>query len=450
LNVRHVVCLAAFAALTPHAVARGETAAERGYRLLTTKAYLPPDFDRETFDNAWKAWPEPLRSEAEKASTEERRRMAFDRYGLTERPEDRSAPLQYVTGEDGQWTMNCFSCHGGEVAGRVVPGLPNSRYALATLTEETRSVKLQMGKPLSRMDVGSVLVPLGSNIGVTNAVMFGVALRAQRDAALNVVQPKELPRMVHHDLEAPPWWHFKKKRFLYIDGFAEKGHRALMQFMMVAENGPEKFREWEADFRDIYAYLESLEAPEYPFAIDRKLAEQGRAAFERECSRCHGEYGEHESWPGTIVPIEEVQTDRVRLDALRPEQRRLYSESWFGHDGELETIADPRGYVAPPLDGVWASGPYFHNGSVPTLWHVLHPGERPAIWRRVGKEFDGERIGPAIEECKEIPRDALLDQRQARLYFDTRRFGKSAQGHLFPDQLSEDEKAAVLEYLKTL
>jgi hypothetical protein len=65
-----------------------QPSAYRGYRALVEKAYLPPDFDQETFDAAWKHWPEPLRSQAEKATPEERRRMAFDRYGLTPRPDD--------------------------------------------------------------------------------------------------------------------------------------------------------------------------------------------------------------------------------------------------------------------------------------------------------------------------------------------------------------------------
>ena len=52
----------------------GETQIERGYRLLTTKAYLPADFDQEVFDELWKCWEEPLRSQAEKASPDERRK----------------------------------------------------------------------------------------------------------------------------------------------------------------------------------------------------------------------------------------------------------------------------------------------------------------------------------------------------------------------------------------
>src|SRR5689334_1696611 len=75
----------------PQASNRGTTAeeksAQRGYRLLTTKAYLPSDFDQEVFDQLWQAWDEPLRSQAENATPEDRRRMAFSRYGLTEAPQ---------------------------------------------------------------------------------------------------------------------------------------------------------------------------------------------------------------------------------------------------------------------------------------------------------------------------------------------------------------------------
>jgi mono/diheme cytochrome c family protein len=346
--------------------------------------------------------------------------------------------------------MNCFACHGGKVAGQVIPGLPNSHYALQTLTEEIRPTKLDLEKPLARMDLGSVFIPLGATRGTTNAVMFGVALLAQRDPELNVVNRLSLPEMTHHDMDPPPWWHFRKKSHIYIDGFAERGHRGLMQFMLVKPNGPEKFREWESEFRDVFAYLESLEAPKYPFEVDRALAAKGENVFLQNCAECHGTYGREETYPRRIVPIEEVGTDRVRLDALSPAARKRYGESWFAEYGKDATRLDPGGYMAPPLDGAWATAPFFHNGSVPTLWHVLHPRERPAVWRRTSEDgYDRERAGLEIESLSEIPA-AVTDARDQREYFDTRRFGKSAAGHDFPDALTDDEKAAVLEYLKTL
>jgi mono/diheme cytochrome c family protein len=430
------------------------TPAERGYRNLTQREYLPPDFDQETFDAAWQHWPEPLRTAAEKAAPDERRKMAFERYGLTPRPDDASKPLQYVLDEDGNWTMNCFACHGGSVPDgqggvTVWPGAPNARFALQTLTEETRLAKATLGKPFSRMDIGSVAVPLGTSNGTTNAVMFGVVLMAFRDADLNVDTRRPIPPLTNHDMDAPPWWHFERKKQLYIDGFAEKGHRGLMQFMLVKQNGPEKFRQWEDEFRDVFAYLSSIEPPKYPYPIDQPLAERGRLAFNRVCAECHGTYGEASSYPEKLIPIDVIGTDRVRLDALTPSGRDLYGKSWFAEYGETNNIREPGGYVAPPLNGIWASAPYFHNGSVPTLWHVLHPGERPVVWKRRGNGHDPSRVGHEVETLDKLPAE-IKDGSQKREYFSTRAFGKSAAGHDFPDELTADEKQAVLEYLKTL
>jgi mono/diheme cytochrome c family protein len=430
------------------------TSAQRGYQLLAEKPYLPPDFDQETFDAVWKHWPNPLRSQAEKATVDQRRQMAFTRYGLTPRPDDPSKPLQYVVDAHGGWTMNCFACHGGTIpeanGGSVVwPGAPNSLLALQTLTEETRLAKADLQKPFTRMDLGSVFVPLGATNGTTNAVMFGVVLMGFRDAELNFRADRPVPKMTHHDMDAPPWWHFKRKKMLYIDGFAEKGHRGLMQFMLVRSNGPEKFRAWEEEFRDVFAFISSIEPPKYPFQIDASLVERGRLAFNRICAQCHGAYGPGGQYPQRRVPIDEVGTDRVRLDALSPSHRDAYNQSWFAHYGKDASLNNPGGYVAPPLDGIWASGPYFHNGSVPTLWHVLHPGQRPAIWKRSRDRYDQARVGPQIEIFETMPADAH-EAWQKRQYFDTRAFGKSAAGHKFPDELSEEEKRAVLEYLKML
>lgn len=375
--------------------------------------------------------------------------IAFSRYGLTPRPDDPTKPLQYVVDGQGNWTMNCFACHAGKVAGQQIAGLPNSLFALATLTEETRQVKLRMGKTLSRMDVGSVVVPLGATNGTTNAVMFGVALMHYRDADLNVHSERGMPRMVHHDMDAPPWWHFRRKQQIYIDGFAAKGHRGLMQFLLIKQNGPAQFDEWESDFRDVFAYVQSLEPPQYPFPIDRELAARGEVAFRRVCAECHGTYGPNGSYPEKLVSIDDVQTDRVRLAALTPTHRAAYGQSWFAEHGKLKNISEPRGYVAPPLDGIWASAPYLHNGSVPTLWHLLRPSERPAVWRRTEDGYDQTRVGLEVQTYSQLP-TKTLESWERRQYFDTSAFGKSAAGHDYPEALSADEKLAVLEYLKTL
>ena len=422
---------------------------QEGYRLLTEKAYLPPDFDQEVFDELWKRWPKKERQSAQAALLRDRRRLTMERYGLSPRPNDpQERPLQYVVSDDGTWSMNCFACHGGNLLGQTVPGLPNRDFALEQLTADVRATKIRLGKTLSHMDLGSLIMPLGSTRGTTNAVMFGVALLANRHDDLRLKSLRIPPKMVHHDMDAPPWWHFRLKQHLYIDGFAPKGHRALMQFILVEQNGPDAFRSWEDDFRHIYAFLSSLQPPKFPGTIDRELASAGRLVFDRHCATCHGYYRDDSppEYPERVIPWDEVATDRVRLDALTPVHRQRYASSWFHADRDMEVLVDPNGYVAPPLTGVWATAPYLHNGSVPTLWHLLRPAGRPTVWRRTPSNYDLERIGLSFRE----PSVTESDNVQSENRFDTRQTGKHATGHDFPSILSENEKLAVLEYLKTL
>lgn len=427
-----------------------ETAAQRGYRWLLTKAYLPPDFDQQVFDELWKTWEEPLRSQAQRATPDERRKLSFSRYGLTEAPgEAAGVALQYVADGQGGWVMNCFACHGGKVAGRVIPGAPNSLYALETLTDDVRATKLRLGKPLAHMDLGGAAMPLGTSIGTTNAVIFGIVLLTYRDADLNVHNHRLPPKLLHHDHDAPPWWNIKKKRYLYADGGVPKSHRALMQFLLLPKNGPEKFRVWENDYQDVMAWIDSLQPPKYPFAIDASLAARGEPLFVRHCSECHGTYGPEGNYPEVNVPLDVVGTDRARFDSIPASWREAYSATWFGHYGEKAVKRDLPGYVAPPLDGIWASPPYLHNGSVPTLRHLFYPDRRPIVWTRSEDGYDTEKVGLEIIALEDVPADARHGARRRR-YFDTRQFGKSASGHLFPDLLNDEEKHAVIEYLKTL
>jgi mono/diheme cytochrome c family protein len=448
-----VIVLLVIAVLrTPvHAVdAKFVPSAKRGYQTLTSKAFLPADFDQQVFDELWKSWPKEQREQAEKASPVERRRMAFSRYGLIESPDHpgTGAAWGYLPNEQGGWVMNCLSCHGGKVAGKAVLGLPNSHYGLETLTEDVRNTKLRLGKKLGHMDMAQLGMPLGSSHGTTNSVMFGVALEALRDADMKVYRNRLPPPMDHHDLDAPPWWNVKRKSRLYYDGMVKKGHRPIIQFVLLPRNDEKVLASWENDFRDILAWIESLEAPKYPWEIDTKLADSGREVFNRQCASCHGTYGKDGRYPEKMVDLDRLGTDPVRLNSLSPAYRTEFQHSWLADYNRTEPIWLPKGYVAPPLDGIWASAPYLHNGSVPTLWHILHPDLRPNVWKRTEDGYDREKIGLEVSTFEALPATAKGAGR--RYYFDTSLFGKSAAGHRFPDELSEDEKRAVLEYLKTL
>jgi hypothetical protein len=80
---------------------------------------------------------------------------------------------------------------------------------------------------------------------------------------------------------------------------------------------------------------------------------------------------------------------------------------------------------------------------------LFHPDERPIVWQRSEDGYDQSRVGLEILAFDDVPSEARTPA-QRRRCFDTRAFGKSAAGHTFPDELNEDEKRAVMEYLKTL
>src|SRR5690606_10266440 len=173
-------------------------------------------------------------------------------------------------------------------------------------------------------------------------------------------------------------------------------HRALMPFLLLPQTGPEKFAEWEPDFKDILAYIESIPVPEFPFAVDEALAAEGEKTFNRACAECHGTYGPDGEYPELNIALEVVGTDPLRWQALTPIARMGHQWSWFGEYGKHKVNAKPEGYVAPPLDGIWATAPYLHNGSVPTLELVLDSSRRPTYWRRASyssTDYDQQQLG---------------------------------------------------------
>src|SRR5262249_47815111 len=154
-------------------------------------------------------------------------------------------------------------------------------------------------------------------------------------------------------------------------------------------------------FVDISAYLATIEAPKFPFAIDHKLAERGRGLFVENCAKCHGTYGPDGSYPNKVVPLGIIGTDRTLAESLNQQVADYFNKSWFaremGPDGQPFQFIDNKGYQSPPLDGVWATAPYFHNSSVPTVYHVLNSSARPKIhtrsYRTGPEDYDPVKLG---------------------------------------------------------
>src|SRR5437660_6133641 len=111
---------------------------------------------------------------------------------------------------------------------------------------------------------------------------MGVFLLSLREPDLKPRRTR-LDLGLHDDLcqDVPAWWLLKKKKTMYHTGSGDtRSVRALMQFMMSPLNSGPAITKEEVTFRDIRAYLLSLEPPKYPFPIDGGLAEAGRKVFE--------------------------------------------------------------------------------------------------------------------------------------------------------------------------
>jgi len=426
---------------------------DRGLEIIMTEPMGISIMHTEDVSRLWKVW-EPLdRIKASDVTEAERREMTWQRYGWSEQPKgDPWIPMGFTPDGQGNLVINCFACHGGHVMGDTIMGLGNSHFDLTTLvTDILKLDALDQGRdPKSVGDMKAPFnTPFNYQKGGSNAVIFAAVFEALRNPMLaqNYMQHPEQLR--HHDMNTPAWWLFKKKEKLYCDAFAPKTPRQMMPFAMSPIFSDAKFRSFEPNFVHIQAYIEQLEAPRYPHSIDVDLAERGREAFNSNCKKCHGRYDEEPSYPNKVVPIDEIGTDPIRLTAIPKHLKKASNKGWLQYAGEYPVDVESEGYIAQPLDGIWATAPYLHNGSIPTLYHLFNFDERPLIWKRNDYGYDWERGGILVMDFIQIPDG--LNSRERRMYYDTRRIGNSAAGHTFPDDLlTDDEKIAVMEYLKTL
>ncbi|MEI9806060.1 MAG: hypothetical protein WDN48_18890 [Pseudolabrys sp.] len=87
---------------------------------------------------------------------------------------------------------------------------------------------------------------------------------------------------------------------------------------------------------------------------------------------------------------------------------------------------DIQGYVTGVLDGVWARAPYLHNGSVPTLYHLLVPDERPQQFLRAAIDFDTQNVGYAWQLSDT---GHVVNNAPTLMLYDTSRDSHSNAGH---------------------
>ncbi len=379
---------------------------------------------------------------------------------------------------------NCLMCHGGSFNGELVIGLGNSTANFTNsadvdqlpLTDAfldplglTAVEKANMRKMAQR---GVALAPFTTmrTIGMNPAEMLAVVLMAHHDRetlawsdelvtpiSVRDHQGNQIPDPVVTS-DPPPWWRAHKKNALFYNGMARGDHRGTMALATsVCVDDVERAAEVDAMFQDIQAYISTIRAPKYPWPVDGDLAEDGHRVFVETCAGCHGTYGDEEAddwYPNLLIPLDIIGTDPVVAEAgvvHSPELVEWYNNSFYGQITRMQP-ADPfPGYMPPPLDGIWATAPFFHNGSVPTLELVLNSRKRPKYWKRADYDstnYDKRALGWPFQTVTYAQKDAPEAERPH--IYDTTYWSQSNAGHTFGDHLTNDERKAVLEYLKTL
>jgi mono/diheme cytochrome c family protein len=446
----HIVALVAagiFAwALQAQQPGKDKAALERGFAAVSGKVLMnPPVWSPRGYEQVWKQW-----GLAEKPADFDK--LFRERYGLHAAPYDNGGlpmGLHYSKGILGKGIINdCLLCHAGTIAGQTIIGMGNASLDLQSMFDDFIATdKTPFKFPFRFSYVRGTIDPI-------NPVAF---LMEFRTADLSLRPPVKLDFARAVSSDPPAWWLLKRKETRnWTGGVNVNSMRVDMVNLLTPFNSAEHIKKHESTFGDIHEFVMSVEAPKYPFEHDAGLAAKGLGLFTEHCARCHGTYGPKATYPNKVVPLKTLGTDPALAQAITPKNLEFFNRSWFGQekggDGWYQLI-ETEGYQAPPLDGVWATAPYFHNGSVPTVYDVLNSKARPRIFTRsyqTGKdEYDAAKLGWKVRVL-EAPPDAKLPGHERRRVYDSTLPGQSKAGHTFGDELTDEERRAVIEYLKTL
>ncbi len=419
--------------------------AAKGYAYLTTGDYLKSGIPLSYFKMGFG-----------KASAN-----YLDREG-----ENKEIPYDYtaVHAPNGEVVVapNCLQCHAQVFDGKLIIGLGN------TMVDFTRSQKLDpknaaaAEKLLKNLDPRKyeaaepflkVVKAVGSKLntqvrGVNIADRLAALLVSHRDR--HTFRWSEEPLLEIPDevipTDVPPWWLLWKKNAMFYNGFGRGDFgRFLMASNLFTVNDTSESREVDSHFNDVLAYIQSLRPPPYPKQVNKSLVKEGGILFVQNCSKCHGSYGSDGKYPNLLIPESVIGTDSMLFRSNYQSSQFVdwFNNSWFAEGDHPARLEPFDGYIAPPLDGIWITAPYLHNGSVPDLETLLNSKERPPYWSRDfdNPQYDYEKCGWKYQ-VRTAPEGTTV--------YNTTLPGYGNFGHTFGDKLSARERKALIEYLKTL
>jgi Cytochrome c len=437
---------------TPTGATKIEASAQRengdpikGYNYLVTGNYISSGVLLDIFKSVFPASPDDLKRDGDNKG------IPYN-YNVVKN----AAGIKMVA-------TTCLTCHADRLNGEIIVGLGNTTSdntndatQLINFVDATTQSRYPKGspewlayEPFSRATRAIAPYIRTESQGVSSADKVFAALAAFRkkeDLSWLTTPQYDIPKKVV-PTDVPAWWIVKKKNALYYNGIGVGDlSKHLMSASLLTMKDSTEAREIEKNFPDVWAFIRNLKAPKYPNPIDQTLSQKGKVLFEINCAKCHGKYDIENNYPNYLLDYQSVGTDKALADEYfsNPNYHNWYNDSWLAKTAYKSKLQPNRGYICPPLDGVWATAPYLHNGSIPTLDDLLKSSQRPTYFSRNfdnGLDFDPVKIGwkYKIETAKNNIKT-----------YDTTLYGYGNGGHTYGDKLTDDERKAVIEYLKTL
>jgi cytochrome c2 len=408
------------------------------------------------------------------------------------------------------FTMSCATCHAGTLFGKPVMGLTtrfpkaNEFFVMGSKLEKFSSPFLfrlftgatheetEMFKDtkLAVHSVGS-RKPLAMGLDTSLAqVSLSLAKRNQDAYATKNPEFEKNPRtdtiaQIRSDSKPAVWWNVKYKNRFLSDGSLVSSNPIFTNFIW-NEIGRgvdiEKLEQWLTQNSEVVRDLTTAVFASQPpvitdfFSVNTislERAKHGETLFNQACAKCHGFYEKNwnslqaaslsstELLKTTKViyrdktPVINVGTDPGRYQGMVSLAQGLNP---LAISIKNNIVIEPtQGYVPPPLVGIWARWPYFHNNSAPTLCAVLTESSK-----RPQQFYMGEAIDPRTDfdsECNGYPTGDQTPEswKNKTMLFDTRLEGTSNQGHdqkIFikdgKEIFTPEDKKDLIQFLKTL
>lgn len=408
-------------------------------------------------------------------------------------------------------TFSCATCHSSTLFGKQVMGLTNRRMRankffhmaketiplvpsplFKTFTKATEAERQMFRRTKYNLPSVGAVVPLVQGLDTSlPQVALSLVRRGKDEDATKSKFYERFPRhnalsSVRADSKPMPWWNLKYKTRWLADGSIVAGNPIFTNFLWnELGRGTDlvELLEWMKDnqpaIKELTAAAFANEAPTwtdfFPVStIDIDKAQRGEKHFNTSCKKCHGEYekgwsqfdsffmsDEEKIKTTTVLYHEQTPVKNVGTDPMRWQGTKHFAQALndLKISKYMKTVVEPQvGYVPPPLVGIFARYPYFHNNSIPNLCAlVTPPAQRPKTFVQGPSDnaitdYDFDCLGYPVGN--KMPA-AWKNDKEA--FYDTSRTGLSNSGHykMFlnddgTEKYTWDEKMEILEFLKTL